>query len=109
MKRRIYPLALAALCATAIGSAYASDTYVNDAFAVESAKIGLTQAVTAAERHVGGTASRAEFEKHDGRWVFDVEVVKGKKVMDVKVDSRSGKIIATTEDDSDDDAHDRAD
>lgn len=110
MKRSAYLTALAVLSSTAIGSVYAAKTIENDALAIESAKIGLTQAVTAAEQHVGGKASRAEFEKHKGLWVFDVEVVNGKKVMDVKVDSMNGKVIAATEDRADqDDAHDRAD
>ncbi|MBE0612885.1 MAG: PepSY domain-containing protein [Burkholderiales bacterium] len=110
MKRKIYLAALAALSATAIGSAYAAMDIENDALAVGSAKIGLIQAVTAAEQQVGGKASRAEFEKHKGQWVFDVEVVNGKKVMDVKVDSTSGKVIAAVEDKTDrDDEHDKAD
>ncbi|QIK38703.1 PepSY domain-containing protein [Caldichromatium japonicum] len=110
MKRNIYLTALAALSATAIGSAYAAKAMENDALAIEAAKIGLTQAVTAAEQHVGGKASRAELEKHKGQWVFDVEVVTGKKVMDVKVDPANGKVIVATEDQTDhDDDHDQAD
>lgn len=110
MKRKIQLAALTALSATAIASAYAAKTMENDALAVETAKIGLTQAVTAAEQHVGGKASRAEFEKHKGKPVFDVEVVSGKKVMDVKVDPASGKVLAATEDEADhDDDHDQAD
>jgi uncharacterized membrane protein YkoI len=110
MKRNIYLTALAALSATVIGSAYAAKSSENDALAVMAAKIGMTQAVTAAEQHVGGRASRAEYEHHKGQWVFDVEVVKDKKVMDVKVDPTSGKVLAATEDKIDhDDDHDRAD
>ncbi len=110
LKRKIYLTALAVLSATAIGSAYAAKAMENDALAIETAKIGLTQAVTTAEQHVGGKASRAEFEKHKGQWVFDIEVVTGKKVMDVKVDPTSGKVIAEIEDKADrDDDHDHAD
>lgn len=110
MKRKVYLAVLAVFSATAIGSAYANKTMENDALAVEAAKIGLAQAVSAAEQHIGGKASRAEFEKHKGQWVFDVEVVSGKKVMDVKVDPASGKVIAATEDKTDhDDGHDQAD
>lgn len=110
MKRKLYLAALTALSATTIGSAVAAKTTENDALAIETAKIGLTQAVTAAEQHVGGKASRAEIEKHEGQWVFDVEVVSGKKVMDVKVDPASGKVLAATEDKTDhDDDHDKAD
>jgi uncharacterized membrane protein YkoI len=110
MKRKFRIATLAALSATLIGSAYAAKTQENDALAVTSAKIGMTQAVTAAEQHIGGKASRAEYERHKGQWVFDIEVVKDKKVMDVKVDPASGKVIAATEDKTDhDDDHDKAD
>ena len=110
MKRKFYLAALAALSATAIGSAYAAKSAENDALAISGAMIGMTQAVTAAEQYVGGKASKAEYEHHKGKWVFDVEVVKDKKVMDVKVDPMSGKVIAATEDKADhDDDHDRAD
>lgn len=110
MKRKICRAALVALSMTAVGSAYATKTIENDALAVEVAKIGLAQAVTSAEQHVGGKASRAEFEKYKGQWVFDVEVVSGKKVMEVKVDPTAGKVLAVTEDKNDhNDNHDPAD
>lgn len=101
MKRKIYLAVLAALSAAAIGSAYAAKSAENDALAITGAKIGLTEAVTAAEQHVGGKASKAEYEHHKGQWVFDVEVVKDKKVMDVKVDPTSGKVLSAIEDKAD--------
>jgi uncharacterized membrane protein YkoI len=109
MKRKFYLAVLAAFSAAAIGSAYAAKSVENDALAVAGAKIGITQAVTAAEQHVGGKASRAEYERHKGQWVFDVEVVKDQKVMDVKVDPTSGKVLAATEDKTDHDDHDQED
>ncbi len=110
MKRKIRLAALAVLSAAAIGSAYAVQSSENDALAIADAKIGMTQAVTAAEQHVGGKAARAEYERHQGKWVFDIEVVNGKKVTDVKVDPMSGKVIAAVEDKADhDDGHDKAD
>lgn len=110
MKGKFYLAALAALSATAIGTAYAAKSAENDALAITGAKIGLTQAVAAAEQHVGGKASRAEYEQHKGQWVFDVEVVKDKTVMDVKVDPTSGKVLAAVEDKTDhDDDHGQAD
>jgi uncharacterized membrane protein YkoI len=110
MKSKFYLAALVALSASAIGSVYAAKSTENDALAIATAKIGLTQAVTAAEQHVGGKASRAEYEQHKGQWVFDVEVVKGRTVMDVKVDSTNGKVISAVEDKADhDDEHDKAD
>lgn len=110
MKQKIILATFAILSATAIASAYAANSTENDAIAIEAAKISMTQAVTTAEQHVGGKAARAEYERHKGQWVFDVEVVKGKKVMDVKIDPISGKVISAAEDKMDrDDEHDKAD
>lgn len=111
MKQKIYIAAFVSLSVIALGgAAYAAKSVENDALAIAGAKISMTQAIAAAEQHVGGKASKAEYEQHRGQWVFDVEVVKDKKVMDVKVDPTSGKVIAATEDRTDhDDNHDKAD
>ncbi|MBU0965666.1 MAG: PepSY domain-containing protein [Proteobacteria bacterium] len=113
MKRNIYLVAaLAALSVTIIGSAYAANVMKNDndALAIQTTKIGLVQAVTIAEQQVVGRAVRAELEEHNDQWVFDVEVVNGMKVMDVEVDSASGKVLAATEDKADrDDEQDKDD
>lgn len=101
MNRKFNLAALVALAAAVIGSAHAAKAMENDAIAIAGAKINLTQAVSAAEQHVGGKAARAEYERHKGQWVFDVEVVKDKKVMDVKIDPTSGKVLAATEDKDD--------
>jgi uncharacterized membrane protein YkoI len=109
MKRKLLVPAAAAALAALAGAAYAANGE-NDALAVTGAKIDLAKAVAAAEQHVGGKASKAEYERHKGQWVFDIEVVKDKKVMDVKVDAGSGKVISATEDKADqDDDHDEAD
>jgi len=111
MNRRLYPAIVAAAVALAVGGAYAAtSSKENDALAISAAKIALSQAVSAAEQHVGGKASRAEYERHKGQWVFDVEVVKDNTVMDVKVDPATGKVTAATEDKADkDDDNDHAD
>jgi uncharacterized membrane protein YkoI len=110
MKRKLLvPAAAAALAALVAGAGYAANGE-NDALAIAGAKIDLAKAVAAAEQHVGGKASKAEYERHKDQWVFDIEVVKDKKVMDVKVDAASGKVISATEDKADqDDDHDEAD
>lgn len=109
MKTKVILAALIFSAATIV-SAYASNSTDNDALAIKTAKISMAQAVTAAEQHVGGKAAHAEYERHQGQWLFDVEVVKGKKVMDVKIDPISGKVISAAEDKTDlDDEHDKAD
>jgi uncharacterized membrane protein YkoI len=111
MKRKILvPAAAAALSALVVGAGYAANSAENDALAITGAKIDLAKAVAAAEQHVGGKASKGEYERHKGQWVYDIEVVKGKTVMDVKVDAASGKVISATEDEADqDDEQDKAD
>jgi uncharacterized membrane protein YkoI len=82
----------------------------NDAMAIAKAKISLIQAVTVAEQHANGKASQAEFENSKQGWVFDVEVVSGAKVFDVKVDADKGTVISSVEDKADrDDEHDEKD
>jgi uncharacterized membrane protein YkoI len=91
--------------------AYAANRpHENDALAVTQAKISLSQAVAVAEQHAGGKASRAEYEHSRQGWIFDVEVVNGAKVFDVRVDADNGHVIASAEDAADrDDEKDERD
>lgn len=99
MKHKPYQTAaITTLCLASLGGAYAANTMENDGVAINDASIGLTQAISAAEQQVGGKASRAEYEREQGRWVFDVEVVKGNEVLDVQVDPISGKVLTAMND-----------
>lgn len=109
MKRKTYLAALAAISTAAVVGSAAARSSESDAAAIAQAKIDLGRAVAAAEQSVGGKASRAEYERHQGKWVFDVEVVKGKSVIDVKVDAQDGKVIESRADQIDDDEGERAD
>jgi hypothetical protein len=102
MKSKLYLIASAVPFVIGIGSAYAVDTIT-----IENSKIGMAQAVTAAEQYVGGKAVHAEFERHKDKSTFDIEVVKEKTIMKVKVDPTSGKIISSIEDK--DDEHEKHD
>ncbi len=103
MKRLLCLITFALASTSFVVSSYAVGDKGNDALVLPATRITLSQAITAAEQHVAGKASRAELEKHDDQWVFDVEVVKDKKVMDVKVDPESGVVLAATEDKNDGD------
>lgn len=103
-------LVIATLATAAAGvSAFAAGGSGNDARIIPNAKVSLSQAVTAAEQHVGGTASKAEVETHAGKPVYDVEVVKGPQVFDVKISPDQGTVIATVADKADHDDHDHQD
>jgi uncharacterized membrane protein YkoI len=105
MNRRILvPAVIAAVSVSALafsGVYAAANSSENDALAISSAKIDLTKAVAAAEQHVGGKASKAEYERHKGQGVYEIEVVKDKQVMDVKVDASTGSVISAKEDRAD--------
>lgn len=111
MERKIKLAAVAGLSLAAMGATYAAQATANDALGISSAKTSLTQAITAAEQHVGGVASRAEFEHEKGLPVFEIEIVKGQAVVDVRVDPTSGKILSAKNDerDHDGDRHERDD
>jgi len=107
--KKISLLALIITAASTVAYA-ANNTMENDAVAINKAKIPLTQAITAAEQHASGKAARAEYENSKNGWVYDVEVVNGAKVFDVKVDADKGTIISSIEDKADrDDDRDEKD
>ena len=101
-KTRIAALA-AVIAAAAVGSAFAAGAEENDALAISSAGIGLGQAVAAAEQQVGGKASRAEYEHTKVGWAYDVEVVSGADVYDVRVDAGTGTVLSSVKDKADHD------
>lgn len=102
-------IAGAVLAATGI-AAYAATNMENDATLLPATKISLSQAVAAAEQQANGRATRAELEHTKSGIVFDVEVVSGAKVFDVKVDPEKGTVIAATLDQADhDDDQDKQD
>lgn len=106
IKIAVLTLALAAVGA----AAYAAKTVENDALAVSQAKISMVQAITAAEQRANGKASHAEYEQTKSGWAYDVEIVSGNKVFDVRVDANSGNVISSSEDKADrDDDHDKKD
>ncbi|GAB3215188.1 PepSY domain-containing protein [Pseudaeromonas pectinilytica] len=111
MNRNI-TLSLLGIAIAATGSvAYAAaGDKADDALSISQAKISLGQAVNVAEQYINGKASRAEYEHSEQGWVYDVEVVNGVKVFDVKIDADKGSVISSAEDKADqDDDNDKQD
>ncbi|MGE4554494.1 MAG: PepSY domain-containing protein [Desulfovibrionaceae bacterium] len=104
MSRITTTLVLLAALAASATLANAAAPGGNDAAPVLKAGVTLSQAVLAAERQAGGKASRAEFERGDAGPVYEVEVVSGAKVFDVRVDADKGTVLSSREDKID---HDR--
>ena len=96
----------AAIAAAAVATiAFAAQDNGNDALGVMNAKVSLVDAINVAQQHASGRAARAEYEHSKQGWVYDVEVVSGRKVFDVRVDAAKGTVISSVEDkmDRDDD------
>lgn len=82
----------------------------NEALNDPAAKISLSRAISIAEGFSKGRATRAEYERSERGWVYDVEVVGANKVFDVKVDASTGAVISSAEDRADcDDEHEDQD
>lgn len=96
---------IATAIATAGGVAFAQQSTVteNDAVAdLAKAKISLGQAVSTAESHAGGKATKAELDGGRGGIAFEVEVVTPeRKVFDVKVDAVAGTVVSSQADKAD--------
>ncbi|MHB8353123.1 MAG: PepSY domain-containing protein [Burkholderiales bacterium] len=104
MKSKFYLTTAAVLCAAVMSSAYAEKSMEKDSLSIDDTKVSMAQAVTTAEQYVGGKAVHAEYEHHKDRSTFDVEVVKDKKIIKVKIDPTSGKVLSSFED-KDDEHH----
>ncbi|MFO1291891.1 MAG: PepSY domain-containing protein [Rubrivivax sp.] len=102
MNRNI-TLAVAAFAFAATAAvAYAAKAAVeNDALAAAQAKVTLVQAIAAAEQHAGGKATKAEYEHAKQGSFYEVEVMAGSKVFDVRVDADKGTVVSSTEDRND--------
>ena len=110
MKITIVTVTVTVALATAGAMAFAAKTMENDAVAGPPAKISLTQAIATAEQQANGKATRAEYEQTKTGWAYDVEVVSGAKVFDVRVDADKGTVISSAEDTADrNDEHDNED
>ena len=93
---------LVAIIAAAGTAAYAAKGVTeDDPLAVAKAQVSLVQAVTTAEQHANGKAARAEYENSKQGWAYDVEVVSGAKVFNVKIDATKGTVISSAEDKAD--------
>lgn len=92
MKSKLHQTAaVAVLFLAAAGGALAEES---DELGIATAKISLTEAVTAAEQHLGGKAASAELKREKDAWVFEVDVVTGNEVKDVVIDPTTGEVLA---------------
>ena len=104
-KKRVLPVALAALVATGAvgGLAFAQERREadKDAAALANAKVTLQQAITTAEQQAGGRAVSADIEQERGATRIEVEVAGLQGVRTVMVDAQTGQVTATRDGDQD--------
>lgn len=56
-------------------------------------RISLTRAVAIAEQATGGHVLDAELEERNGRLFYEVDLLQGKKLQQLTLDARDGKIV----------------
>lgn len=79
----------------------ASWSVAKEAKGFSSAKITLSEAIRAAEKHTGGKAYEASFDDDNFKPTYEVDIIKNGKSFDVEVDGLNGKIIRSRPDDDD--------
>lgn len=83
--------------------AYQVRTAENNAMAINSANISLTQAIIIAEQHIRGKAASADYEhSQDGR-IYKINVLSYATLFDVVIDADNGLVISSIENKPDDD------
>ena len=93
------PFAVATLVLTAaMIPAIVSAEDASEIKALTEAKISLTQAIDAAEKHQGGKALDASIDDDSFTPTFEVSVVKDGKVYDVRIDGVKGTVLGARED-----------
>ncbi|MCA8900412.1 MAG: PepSY domain-containing protein [Hyphomonas sp.] len=70
----------------------------DDARALSGAKISLIEAIQAAEAHTNGAAFDAQIEDDSFSPEFEVGVVAGNTVYEVRIDGETGNVISARED-----------
>ena len=69
-----------------------------DAEKVATVKIDMVQALQTVQRQSTGRVVSAELEEDDDKLVYEIEIMRGSKIMEVKVDAFTGAIIEREED-----------
>ncbi|HZP93674.1 MAG TPA: PepSY domain-containing protein [Burkholderiales bacterium] len=98
-RRKILPLAIAAVLATGAASAvFASHGNSDDrqeAAAAQSATVSLAQAVAAAEKHSSGYAISAGMEQKRGTFRYQVKTLTKDRESEILIDPTTGAVIGT--------------
>lgn len=98
-------LAGAAVCGGALfaaASAWAVPERENDAVSdLRAAKISLSDAIARSVAQFGGQAVSAELDHEHGTFAYEIELVNGTVVREVRLDAITGAVISSRDDEND--------
>ena len=97
LRNPLTSILVAVFLATGCVASHAGDHIENDSSSINHAKIPMTQAISSAEKQVGGRVVKAKYFRNDNAGVYEIEIASGIKAFDVKVDANNGNIISSTE------------
>lgn len=89
-KFTLLALAVTAVCT----AAFAARGFDADALSAASTQTSLAQAAVIAEQYVHGRALRAQLERASTGWIYDVEVAKGGRAFNVRLDANTGRVLS---------------
>ncbi|GLR25185.1 PepSY domain-containing protein [Limnobacter litoralis] len=103
MKIRLIQIGILSTAVAALASvAYAAEQHEkNDALMYGVSAIPIKQAIVVAEDAAKGRATRAELEHSKNGVVYDIEVIDGTNVKDVRVDAKTGTVLFVKADEVD--------
>jgi len=67
----------------------------------QAAKLSLSDAVARSQTQFGGKAVKAELEGDEGPLAYEIELVNGQDVREVRLDAVTGAVLSNKADDSD--------
>jgi len=88
----------AATLTTGLAVAGVAFAGADDVRAAREAKLSLIQAIQTAEKHQGGKAIEAGLDDDSFTPTYEVSVLSGEKVFDVRVDAVNGSVLGARED-----------
>lgn len=74
----------------------------------QAAKISLSDAIARSQKKFGGKAVKAELEDDEGPLAYEIELVTGQDIREIRVDAVSGIVLSNTPYESDDDEREGA-
>jgi uncharacterized membrane protein YkoI len=100
---------LGALPAVAVANEHQDSQHQDQAeiSALQGAKIGLIDAIRAAEQQVGGKAIDTGIDNQNGNLRYEVKVLKDGAVHNVMVDAQSGQVVAANQGNEDENGPER--